>query len=337
VEVRAAPPEELETSALVDFLAGSWGFDVEAVQYAAVGAGSYHWVVEGLDGMRGFVTADDLDRKPWLGDTRESAFEGLRRSFATAVALRDAGLGFVVAPTLTRRGETAARIGQRHTVALFPFVDGEAGTYGHHDTAERAAVIKMLAELHEATPAVGSVARSIDLEVPGRRQLEAALRELDQTWSGGPFSEPAREELARSAGYVADLLRLADRLSVEVARRSTTWVVTHGEPHAANMMRSNGTHLLVDWDTVALAPPERDLWMLVDNNEEDATGYADATGHQVDQLALSFFRLTWDLADIAAFTAELRSPHCHSEDTEKAYDALTFYVGATDRWAALLE
>src|SRR5207245_9253393 len=106
VEVRAAPPEVLETSALIDLLADGWGFDAEAVQYSAVGGGSYHWVVEDLDGRRAFVTADDLDRKPWLGDARESVFNGLEGAFATAVALRAAGLDFVVAPIPTRRGET---------------------------------------------------------------------------------------------------------------------------------------------------------------------------------------------------------------------------------------
>jgi spectinomycin phosphotransferase len=335
--VRAPPPEELETSALIDFLADGWGFDVETVQYAAVGGGSYHWVVEDPDGRRGFVTADDLDRKPWLADTRESVFDGLVRAFATAVALRDNGLDFVVAPTLTRRCETVRRIGPSHTVALFPFVDGHPGTFGQYQSAERSALLTMLAELHRATPAVASVAHSIDLDLAGRGRLEAALRELDQTWTGGPLSEPARQTLARHSSYVSELLALGDQLSVEVARRSTNWVVTHGEPHGGNVMRAGESHVLVDWDTVALAPPERDLWMLVGEDGDETSIYADATGHELDEETVNFFRLRWDLDDIVAFTDELRSPHQHSKDTEKAYDALAFYLGSRDRWAALLD
>ena len=334
--MRAAPPEELESSALIDFLADGWDFDVEAIHYAPVGGGSYHWVVEDLEGRRGFVTADDLDHKPWLGDTRESAFDGLRRAFDTADALRDGGLSFVVAPILTTRGETVRRIGQRYSISLFPFMDGQTGTFGHYETAERAALLAMLAKLHRA-PVVGSVTSHVDLDLAGRRRLEAALRALNRTWSGGPFSEPARKLLAPHAHYVAELLALSDRLSVDVARRSTDWVVTHGEPHGGNVMRVGESHVLVDWDTVALAPPERDLWMFGGDNGEEADGYADATGHELDAVAMNFFRLRWDLADIAAFTDLLRSPHEHTEDTEKAYDALKFYVGARVRWAALLE
>lgn len=331
-----ALPEEFETSALAGFLADGWGFDVEAADYAAVGAGSYHWVVCDFKGTRGFVTVDDLDRKPWLGDTRESVFDGLSSAFDTAVALREGGLGFVVAPFPTSRGETVHRIGPRHTIALFPFVDGHAGPYGHYDTAERAAVVTMLAELHQATPAVGSVARRVGLDLPGRRHLEAGLREVNQTWLGGPLSEPARRAFASHASDVAELLALADRLSADVEKRGGKWVVTHGEPHAANVMRSGESLLLVDWDTVALAPPERDLWMLVGDTADAAALYADATGQRLDQVAVSFFRLTWDLKDLAEYLNVLRSPHRQTEDTVKAYDGLTKCVAIRDRWAALL-
>ena len=205
------------------------------------------------------------------GDTHESAFEGLRRAFDTAVALRDGGLEFVVAPIPTSRGETVRRIGPRHRIALFPFVAGQAGRFGHYDPAERAPVVKMLAELHRATPAVASVANTFVLDLPGRPRLEAALGEVSRTWVGGPFSEPARQALARHASDVVELLALADRLAADLAPRRDTWVITHGEPHAGNVMRAGESRLLVDWDTVALGPPERDLWMVVGDGADEAT------------------------------------------------------------------
>jgi spectinomycin phosphotransferase len=331
-----APPEDVETGALLGVLADGWGFDVDSADYAPVGFGSYHWIVKDLEGTRAFVTVDDLDRKPWLGDTREPAFDGLRRAFDTAAALRDSGLHFVVAPIPTSRGETLRRLGARHTIALFPFVEGQAGRYGHYPPGERAAVVTMLAELHQATPEVASVALSTGLDLPGRRHLEAGLQELDQTWLGGPLSEPARHTLARHASDVAELLALADRLSADVAGRGSNWVVTHGEPHALNVLRTDESRVLVDWDTVALAPPERDLWMVVGDTPDEATIYADATGHQVDQVAVDFFRLTWDLKDLATYLDVLRAPHHHSEDTAKAYEGVTNCVAIRDRWAALL-
>ena len=327
--------EDVETSAVLDEVADGWGLDVDSADYAAVGAGSYHWVVNDRNGTRSFVTVDDLDLKPWLADTRESVFDGLRRAFDTAAALRAGGLSFVVAPIPANSGETVRRLGPRHTIALFPFVDGQAGRYGHYDSAARAAVVRMLAELHQATPTVGSLAGSSGLDLPGRRQIEAGLQELNQTWLGGPFSEPARQALAAHASDVAELLALADRLAADVAGRGDKWVVTHGEPHAANVMRTGESHVLVDWDTVALAPAERDLWMVVDDTGDEAAIYADATGHEVDQVAVNFFRLTWDLRDLATYIEVLRAPHSRNEDTVQALEGLTRCVAIRNRWAAL--
>lgn len=332
-----ALPADVETSALLDALAEGWGFSAVSADYAAVGAGSYHWVVIDSEGTRGFVTVDDLDQKGWLGDTREATFEGLTRCLDTAHALRDSGLGFVVAPMPTSQGETVRRLGPRHTIALYPFVDGEAGRYGDYSATDRAAVIALLAELHAATPAAASVARSVGLEISGRDQLENGLRELDQTWLGGPFSEPAREALARHASVVAGLLVFADRLAAEVGSRGGSWVITHGEPHAANVMRSSEGYLLVDWDTVALAPPERDLWMVVREGTDDAAAYSETTGHRLDEAAVSFFRLTWDLKDLAERVNQLRTPHQDTEDTASAYDWLTTCSSLRDHAAVLLE
>ena len=332
-----ALPDGLKVGALTGALADGWGFDAESADYAPVGGGSYHWVVRDLAGTRRFVTVDDLDQKPWLGDTREQVFDGLRRAFATAVALREAGLGFVVAPILTSDGETVLGFGSRYTIALFPFVDGHAGRFGHYEgPAERTAVVRMLVELHRATRAVAPLSRNVGLDVPGRRHLESALGELDRPWSGGPFSEPARQVVADHASDVADLLALADRLAADVASRGVDPVITHGEPHAANVIRDGERIALIDWDTVALALPERDLWMVAGDIEEEAVIYADAAGHRIDHVAMSFFRLSWDLDDISAFINELRSPHHENEDTEHALEGLTKCVTSRDRWNALL-
>jgi hypothetical protein len=336
--MRAAPPAEFETGALIGLLAEGWGFDADAAEYAPVGGGSYHWVLNDGAGERRFVTVDDLDKKPWLGDARNCAFDGLQRAFDTAVALRDGGLDFVVAPIPTVAGETLRRVGPRHTIALLPFVAGHAGRYGHYEPATHAAVVSMLAELHRATPEVATVSRTIDLELPGRGRLEEALRSVNEVWSGGPLSEPARQALARHASDVSELLALLDRLAAEVASSRRNWVITHGEPHAANVISDGQRHSLVDWDTVALAPPERDLWILANDDAGEAgASYTDATGHTLDQAALDFFRLKWDLADIAAFTGVLRDSHSQNEDTAKAYDGLTICLATRDQWVHLLE
>src|SRR3954470_19992664 len=102
-----AHPVGLDERELRVTVTSSWGLDVTALTYEPKGGGSYHWLVETAKGSRYFLTADDLDAKPWLGYDRESVFTGLRGAFATAESLRtEAGCTFVVAPLPSLDGST---------------------------------------------------------------------------------------------------------------------------------------------------------------------------------------------------------------------------------------
>jgi spectinomycin phosphotransferase len=311
-------PAELGIDAVPACVTREWGFDVASAEFAPLGAGSYHWVLTDAEGSRAFATVDDLDVKSWLGDTREAVFDGLEAAFDTAASLRAQGLDFVVAPIPTHRGENCVRVAPRYAVALFPFVDGRASDFGEHDPADLPAVAALLAELHGAQP--GPRTRTAGLELPGRRHIESALRELREPWPGGPYAERAREALAAHAADVADLLELADRLAASIAARGAGWVVTHGEPHTANVMHTGDGLALIDWDTVALAPPERDLWMV-------AGAAADA-----DAEAIDYFRLMWDLKDLAEWLDIFRRPHEDTDDTARSYRGLREVVASRDRW-----
>ena len=58
---------------------------------------------------------------------------------------------------------------------------------------------------------------------------------------------------------------------------NTELVVTHGEPHPGNLITTSSDVVVVDWDTVALSHPERDLWMIAGANEDVVTRYRDLT------------------------------------------------------------
>ena len=198
-------------------LAEGWRIGAAAMRYAEVGGGSYHWVVRDDRAQHWFVTVDDLDDKPWLGDTRAAAAAGLRAAMDTAVALRrDAGLPFVAAPVPGAGGQTVRPVDARYAVA----------------------------------------------------------------------------------------------------------VITHGEPHPGNVLRAGPDRILVDWDTVALGPPERDLWLVTGETGRETLRYARLTGRGVDPGLLAFYRLRWALDDLSAFVHRLRGAHRRTADAEHAWLSL---------------
>ncbi len=331
-----ARPAGVDESSIGEALREGWGFDLALATYAAVGGGSYHWEVVETGGGQAFVTVDDLGQKGWLGETRDEVFEELRCAFDTSAVLWEGGLDFVVAPIPARDGATLRRLDARYSIALFPFVDGDAGTFGAYDDEGRRAVLELIGELHLATTAAGSGVRTAGLGVPGRHHVEAALRQVDDPWAGGPLSEAAREAVRDQRDGLTELLALADRLSAEAQTRGGSWVVTHGEPHAGNVIQTSEGRVLVDWDTVAIAPPERDLWMLVDRGDPGDL-YVRATGRPINQAALDFFRLAWDLGDLAEYLVVLRSPHQENDDTLRQYQAVVNSAAIRDSWSALLD
>jgi spectinomycin phosphotransferase len=155
-----------------------------------------------------------------------------------------------------------------------------------------------------------------------RGELETALGDLEKPWSGGPFSEPARTLLAGAAGAIDAVLVTFDRLSDQVMAAPNR-VITHGEPHPGNVIQTAGGPMLIDWDTMGLAVPERDLWSLITGPGDDiARRYTRATGHAIDPGALDLYRIRWALDDLAAFTRQLRAPHGHTGDAGEAWQAL---------------
>jgi spectinomycin phosphotransferase len=325
-------PPALAGRALAVALADGWRIDAVAVRYDPVGGGSYHWRVRDGAGRRWFVTVDDLDHKPWLGTTREVVFGGLRAALDAARALRaDAGLRFVIAPVPALDGQTVRPLGRRYALAVYPFVDGAAGRFGGPvPSRDRAGLMDMLAALHEATPAAPG-ARACEAGLPLRGMLETALGELRRPWPGGPYAEPARALLAAASGRVRGMLDAFDQLVARISQSPRELVITHGEPHPGNVLRTADGMVLADWDTAGLASPERDLWMIAGQNGAGLDRYAAATGWSPDPAAIAMYRLRWTLDDVANFVGRLRSPHRRTPDTEHAWQTLTSILAGTPR------
>jgi spectinomycin phosphotransferase len=216
-----------------------WRLAVGRLDYFPEGGGAYHWVTQATDGRLWFVTCDDLDTKPWLGTDRDAVFAGLLAAYG-AVQLRTAGVNFVVAPAPTGSGDSAIRVDDGHGLAVFPYVSGEPGRWGQAMAPdERLRLVRLLAELHRSERMVAPALPRRGLEVPGRQSLDAALQSLDRPWDGGPLSEAGRRQLASHAEDIADWLAILDRLASAVDGRGSESVITHGEPHPGNLIRTH--------------------------------------------------------------------------------------------------
>jgi spectinomycin phosphotransferase len=312
-------PQGIDDRRLSCALEEYWGLAPARLEYLPVGFGDHHWELTDQAGRRWFVTVADL-ASAWRGTGPAAGYADLRAAMDTVVALAGAGLEFAVAPVPTTGGRALAALGGEHAITLFPYLAGEFG--GELSPPDRIALIDMLARLHDATPLARRTAPVRRTDLAPRPVLEAALGELGHPWHGGPYGEPARRLLARHAAHLGRALAGFDRLAREAAR-SAPPVITHGEPHPGNILRSAGRLFLIDWDTAGLALPERDLWDLAGPDSREADRYAELTGRRVDAAVMRMYRMRWSLEEIMLSVREFRGPHEHNGDTELAWEALT--------------
>jgi spectinomycin phosphotransferase len=324
------PPRDLEAGTIAAALSAHWDLDAVALTYAPLGGGSHHWIAQTTDGERWFITVDDL-RSEYLGANEERAFAVLGTAFQAAAALRDvAKLAFVIAPIADRSGGWLRRLDERYSMAVFPFVDVEPTAFGAFPhIADKDEAMRLVGEIHNATAQLAvAPLREETFRVPKRTEFLQALSAVDSPWNAGPYAEPARRLLREHTTALHRRLGQLDRLAVEVLADRAGWVVSHGEPHAGNVIRTrSGNMVVVDWSDVAYAPPERDLWMLLDEANPDWSAYRAVTGvTALSERALAAYRLYWNLRDIAVFVSRCRAPHDRTAAMATGWAELQAYV-----------
>jgi spectinomycin phosphotransferase len=233
----------------------------------------------------------------------------------------EAGLEFVIAPVPTGAGQVVGSLDSRHALTLFPYVD--TAPSGFEDPVidrDRAAIIDLLARLHTAVPQ-GIQVPSRPLQLGTRQAIDQALASLGVPWNGGPYAEPGRDLLARYERPLRQAFARFDGLLDQVREAGGPYVITHGEPHPGNLLRTRAGLCLIDWDMTALARPERDLWWVI-SDDQDAARYSRRTGWTVSQDALALYRLRWGLDDIAEFLSDIRGPHQRTADTLVSWTGL---------------
>jgi spectinomycin phosphotransferase/16S rRNA (guanine(1405)-N(7))-methyltransferase len=317
-------PKELAESDLVVALETGWGIATSSISYLAVGAGSHHWRVQDRQDRTWFVTVDELDaRREDPREARADVFDRLAAALATAHALEADGADFVVGPVAGLAHGVVHPLGDEWALAVYPMIDGESFQGGQPlPMADRLAVVEMIARLHTAPLPRPVPARVDDYRLQNRTDLESAIADPRRHVDVGPYSRSVAALLAEHRALIDDMLEEYDDLVATARVDHDRVVLTHGEPHAGNTMRTAAGWKLVDWDTALLAAPERDLWLLERGDGRARIAYARATRLDVRPELLLLFRLRWDLKDLGLDIAHLRAPHAKTADDARAWEGI---------------
>ena len=224
------------------------------------------------------------------------------------------GIGWVIAPVPTHDQQLQAAL-EGFTLAVYPFTEGRNAFECPLSESQWLDFGAALRQLHVAT-VPDSLGETIPRETYGPRYREQAQLFLEMA-ERETFEEPVARELGRflrsKDGVIRTLLRHAEELAAVLERESPAFVICHGDIHAANVLIArDGPLYVVDWDTLVLAPKERDLMFIgagvggvwTGESEERLfyQGYGPTT---VNRKALDYYRCERVVEDIVAYSEQL--------------------------------
>lgn len=290
------PPTHVTDTEVLVAVQDNWDPRAATIDHLPVGFGAHHWRASG-PGCDWFVTLDALL-------PRHTA-ESLEAAYAGAATLFASGLEFVLAACATvDGGYTVPMVGG--ALSVTPWRDGAPGN-GTMPAARAADTRALLDRLHAASPP----------RVPHWRPLvgpdladDLAAR-TGAPWESGPHGERARTALSSRLREIEAWVSMYYRLAAEAGERP--WVATHGEPKIRNQLDTAHGRLMVDWESLKLAPRERDLRTLV------LAGHAQS---DADPEMLEMFDLEWRLDEISAYATWFEAPHAGTEDDRVALGGL---------------
>ena len=317
---------------LPSVLADRWGLSVADLTYLPLGLGSWHWSATAADGRRLFVTLDSVEESG-------RGFDPLRAAYDVPRALAAVGSRDVRPPLASVDGDVLTALDDVWCVSVWPHLDGRTLASGRYlDAADADAVLRVLRRLHDLSTSIASPSVE-SFDFAGRGRLVQLLDPAATSWSAGPLAAKAGALVARATVDVRRLLAHHDALS-GCAPPIDDWVLTHGEPHGANVVfvpdadePSGDRPVLIDWDTALLAPRERDLWVVLADPGTSATEYG---GGALDADLLALYRARWDLDEIGSFGSRLAGVHGDDERARHALASLESYVDVPQRWPDLV-
>ncbi len=284
-----------------------WNAGVVGLTHIPIGFGAHHWEAPSEYGRRLFVTFDRLEPK------RNAQM--LESAYAAAAKIAESGLEFVLACIPAASGGFTVPL-HGGAVSVTAWTDGSSGDGPPADKPEAEACARMLARLH-SSPKPSSIPHWQPLNpVPS---IEHLTRILDDPWHVGPYGEPARNALALRLVQIREWTGSYDLLAHAAQATRDTWVPTHGEPDTGNQLVASDARLLVDWESLKLAPRERDLRFLIESGFAWEGAYGIKTP---DWQMVEMFDLEWRLSEIIEYAGWFSAAHTGTASDDVAFEGL---------------
>jgi spectinomycin phosphotransferase len=271
----------------------------------------------GADPDSAIYRLTDLDGRAYFLKLRSGVFDGLPVEIPDL--LRRHGITAAIPPIAGRDGSLWTRF-EPFALSLYPFVDGvDGGVTPLADRQWRAlgAALRKIHTVRQDEPLVRRISRDT-FSPEWREAVREVLQQADLDGFGELDAAEAAALLRGERKRIAEMLTRAEALATVMRADPPPAVLCHGDLHARNVLLGADDGLwIVDWDTVVLAPLERDFEQIGGawGGPREAHLVAEAYGRDhLDQTALAYYRYRRIVEDIAVAGRQLLTTHDGGEN-----------------------
>jgi spectinomycin phosphotransferase len=319
----------IQDEQIVDCLCHAYGLDIAQIAFLPLGA----------DRNTAVYRAVTDDGSPYFVKLRRDDFNEV--TVIVPKLLHDQGVTQVILPIMAQSGALWVFLDEFH-LTLYPFVTGKNGYEIPLTDDHWIELGQVLKGVHMAVLPPDLAAR-----IPRERYsahwrtiVKQFQRQVETMSFDDPVSAALADLLKAQEPTISTLVRRAERLGEVLQKQPPQFVLCHADIHAANLLiEADSTLHIVDWDTLILAPKERDLMFVAGAQfgderapeQEEAVFYQGYGQTEVDPVALAYYRYQRIVEDIATYSEEIFLTDPNNQDRAEGVRRVSnnFLPGAT--------
>ena len=308
-------PPDLSRETVAQYLADAYGLHDARIEFLPLGAdvNSAVFRINASDGAAYFLKLrrDDFDQ-PVVP--------------VPAFLHHDKGIEAVMAPLPTTSQQLST---QSHGFdwALYPFFDGKNGFERTLTNRQWTALGAALGAIHR-TELPEALSASLPKEQYAHHWREGVRRYQRRFINGVKGDDIVKRFLAfweEHAEEIDTVVYRSEQLASILLERPPQLVLCHSDLHAGNVLVGDNDRIsIVDWDTLILAPKERDLMFIGggvghvwNQPQEEALFYEGYGSKDIDLVALAYYRYERIAKDVLEFCDQMFDATSSAEDREE--------------------
>ena len=242
--------------------------------------------------------------------------------------LSDQGISQIIPPLATGAGQLWGSLAE-FKVILYPFVEGHNAYEVHLSDQHWRDFGRTLRAIHTLTPPP-ALLNGLPRETfspQWREMVKMFLAQVETEIFADPVAAEVAALLRIKGDEIRALVERTEQLASLLQTQPRPFILCHADIHAGNtLIDTKGALYIVDWDTLLLAPKERDLMYAGGGQfagrrspqEEERLFYQGYGPTEADPAGLAYYRYERIVQDIALYCEALLLSDEGGEDREQS-------------------